>query len=63
MFKSFGSSFERFTGAVNVVTSNPNSEDKSETVTNFVLITYYFLVELENVVKEKSGGRSVLFME
>jgi len=40
---------------------NPTSEDKTETVTNVLLINYlYLLAELENAGKEAAGNRNVL---
>ena len=41
---------------------NPVSEDKSETVTNVLLINYlYLLGDIENKEKRKSGTERVLF--
>jgi hypothetical protein len=46
---------------VTAATSNPTSEDKSETVTNFLLINFlYLLGELENSVKNSKRG-TILF--
>jgi len=47
---------------MNPISTNSTSEDKTESVTNFLLISYlYLLAELENAGKESSGSRSILF--
>jgi hypothetical protein len=62
MSDNSGSSSFPSTSSVNAITSNAISEDKTEPITNFVLISYlYLLAELENAAKEEVGGRSVLF--
>jgi hypothetical protein len=57
---SSGSSFLPSTSSISA-TMNPTSEDKTETVTNVLLINYlYLLAELENARKEAAGNRNVL---
>ena len=62
MSDSSGSSFLPSSGSMNVANTNIASGAKTETVTNFLLINYlYLLGELENAAKEASGNRSILF--
>jgi hypothetical protein len=59
---SSGSSFLPSMGSVDAVVMNPTSEDKSETVANFLLMNYlYLLADLENEATKISRTKSVLF--
>jgi hypothetical protein len=56
---SSGSSFFPSTSSMDAIPANPASQDKAETVTNFLLINYlYLLAELENA---SSGRGGILF--
>ena len=59
---SSGSSFLPSISSVHVISVNPTNEDKTEAVTNILVITYlYLLAALENTTKEASSRKKVLF--
>ena len=61
MSESSGSSFSPSIGSTDAVIMSPTSEDKSETVTNFLVMNYlYLLADLENEAKEMSRANRVL---
>ena len=59
---SSSSSFLPSMSSMDATILNPTSEDKSETVSNFLVINYlYLLADLENEANETSAGKCVLF--
>ena len=59
---SSGSSFLPSISSINVASVNPTNEDKTEAVTNILVINYlYLLAALENTTKKASNRARVLF--